>query len=406
MFGLAAAASVGLLLHRGSARFGVPDVLAFLLAGLIAGLVGWRPFSASSSLGQAITILAASYILYQGGEGLHLSVVRSVWPTVVLLATLGVLVTMIVIGLIAVVVLRQPLLIGLLVGAVVAATDPAVLIPVYRSVRVMPRISDVVICEAALNDATGAICTTVVAGIIVTGNFSVATATLAFGSMVALGLLIGALIGVLNVLLVAAPGGPLAGLAGVLMVPASVLAYLTANSLGGSGLMAAFTAGVVLGNHGPLPIAVADSTREMSRQFAQPMSIVLRALLFIGLGSNLDWPSLEGHWLGAALVVIALIFIARPLAVLLSTAPDRVARWRWRELVLLGWARETGVVPGALATLLLANHVRGAQLVAGVTVAAIVGTVILQAPTTGPLARWLGLAGSLPPTGDLPLETP
>ena len=91
--------------------------------------------------------------------------------------------------------------------------------------------------------------------------------------------------------------------------------------------------------------------------------------------------------------MLALIFVARPLAVIACTLPDRSARWGLRELALFSWTRETGVVPGALPAILLSQRVPGAEIVADVTAVAIVLTVLLQATTTPWLVRKLGLSG-------------
>jgi cell volume regulation protein A len=394
---LAVVALAGLLLGRGSERVGVPDVVVFLLAGVAANLAGWRPFASTDQLGQAVTVLAAAYILHQGGESLDLDALRPVWLSVVLLATLGVLVTMAVVGAAAAWLLAAPTTLGLLVGAVLAATDPAVLIPIYQGLRVSPRVAQVVMSESALNDATGAICASVMAAVVMGQAPSAPAAGLAFFRLVGIGIVAGLIAGVVNVLLVADGTGFLRRHGGVLALPVAVLAYAGATLLGGSGLMAAFTAGVVVRNHAVLPVAVSELTREMSREYARGTSVVVRALIFIGLGANLDLAGLARVAGPGLLVVAVLVLVARPLAVLASTLPDRGARWTWRELALFGWARETGVVPGALSVVLLSEGVPGARVVAAVTGLAILVTVLVQGTTTPWLARRLRLTPTRPP---------
>jgi len=390
LLSLALVCATGLIVSRISAWIRMPDVVIFLLIGLLAGAFGWLPFSAAGPVGVAITIVAASYILYQGGEGVDFAILRTVWLTVILLATLGVVITMAIVGWGAAVSLGVPMTVGLLVGAVLSATDPAVLIPIYQALDIRARLSQTVMSEAALNDATGAVCAAVVAMVVTTGAFSAGGALMSFGELVAIGALVGLATGIGCLLFIAGSRSAVAKRAGVLMLPASILAYLVAVHLGGSGLMAAFVLGLVIG-HRARRFGVAEDTRSKMREYGDSTSVILRALLFIGLGANLDWRALDGRWLGAIVVVAILVFIARPLAVLMCTAVDRAAHWEWREIALLSWTRETGVVPGALATLLLATHVPGADTVAAVTVLAVAVTVLLQAPTTGLVARRLGL---------------
>jgi cell volume regulation protein A len=85
------------------------------------------------------------------------------------------------------------------------------------------------------------------------------------------------------------------------------------------------------------------------------------------------------------------MFIARPLTVLLSTAPDRHARWTWRELCFVAWTRETGVIPGALASILVATHAPHADVLAAIIFMAILTTIIVQATSARWVAGRLGL---------------
>jgi len=90
-------------------------------------------------------------------------------------------------------------------------------------------------------------------------------------------------------------------------------------------------------------------------------------------------------------VVTVLMLVARPLTVFLCAGPDRRARWSFAEMLLMCWTRETGVIPAALAGLLLGLKAPGAQIIASVTFIAILLTILIQAPTTAWLGRRLGL---------------
>jgi cell volume regulation protein A len=90
-------------------------------------------------------------------------------------------------------------------------------------------------------------------------------------------------------------------------------------------------------------------------------------------------------------VVIVFMLLARPAAVFLCALPDRRARWSAKELLFMCWTRETGVIPAALAGLLVGMNAPGAQVIASVTFIAILMTILIQAPTTRWLARKLDL---------------
>jgi len=389
---LAIVALLGVVAGRAAEKLRVPDVVIFLLAGLVASLAGWHPFSSGSPVGQAITVTALSYVLYRGGQGLEIAVLKEIWLSVVLLATVGVVVTMLVIAGFAVVILQVSLPIGLLVGAVLSATDPSVLVPIYDELAIRPRIAHLVISEAAFNDATGAICATVVASFVISGTTDGTSILLAFIQLLVVGLAVGIVTGSLTALTLADRPSILQRYAGAVELPVAIVIYLIAGALGGSGLMAAFIAGLTVANLQRRPrLSMSREASSNEREYSRGTSMIVRGLLFITLGASLDLDSVAELTVPALGLVVVLIAIARPLAVVVCAMPDRIAGWEWRELVILAWTRETGVVPGALAAFLLSTHVPGATYVAVVTAACIIVTVSVQGSTTGWLARRLDL---------------
>jgi cell volume regulation protein A len=97
------------------------------------------------------------------------------------------------------------------------------------------------------------------------------------------------------------------------------------------------------------------------------------------------------YLVGGVIVVSIFMFIARPVSVFLCTLPDRRAKWSFNEMLFMCWTRETGVIPAALAGLLLGLKAPGAQMIASVTFIAVLMTILIQAPTTTWLARKLKL---------------
>jgi cell volume regulation protein A len=388
---VALAAAGALLLARIAERIGVPDVVVFLLAGISVGSVGWHPVEATSGPGHVVIVVAVAYILYKGGEALEAQVIARVWPTVLMLATVGVIITMLITGVAAALAFGLPLLVGLLAGAVVASTDPAVLIPIYRTLNVRPRVAQVVISESALNDATGAICTTVVLGLVVGGGVTIDGIALRFAQLLGVGAAVGAISGAAAAFLLDERVGVLRPFAGALTLVVAVVTYAVAGALGGSALLAAFVAGFVFGNVGPLRARISEQTRAQERDYSAPTSVLLRGLLFIGLGDSLDIRGIVEVAPAAIAVTAVLMLIARPVVVLICAAPDRISRWRLPELALFAWSRETGVVPGALASLLLAEGAPSATIISKLTAVAIIVTVVVQGTTTAWLAQRLGL---------------
>lgn len=388
---LAAGALFGVLAQR----LRIPDVAVFLLIGMALGThgFGWVDIKADSALNQLVLIFGSCYILFDGGASLRLAVLKQVWITIVVLSTLGVLITAAVTGLAAHYLLGIPLLAALLLGSTIASTDPATLVPVFRQVKIRERVAQTVMSESAFNDAVGAIITFAVLGLALgQGEFSLANALLDLGKQAGYGLAAGAALGWLAALLIAHEKfGFLQEVAPVVSLMAVIGAYLSADGLQASGFMAVFTFGIVLGNKDALGFAMAPGEQEKMEDFVQTTALVMRMFIFILLGAQVDFSLIGEYWSGGLAVVAVFIFIARPLTVLICALPDRRARWQWRELIFMCWTRETGVIPGALAGLLLGMKAPYAPLIASITFIAILVTILLQATTTRWLANHLGL---------------
>jgi potassium/hydrogen antiporter len=112
----------------------------------------------------------------------------------------------------------------------------------------------------------------------------------------------------------------------------------------------------------------------------------MRLFIFILLGSQVDFALMNQYLAGGVLVVLIFMLVARPITVFACALPDRRARWSLNEILFMCWTRETGVIPAALAGILLGMKAPGAQMIASVTFIAILMTILIQAPTT----RWLG----------------
>lgn len=391
---LAMVLAAGTLVAALARRLGVPDVALFLLAGIAMGPAGLGlvDVPAASGFNQFVLLLGASWLLYEGGSALRFAVLKRVWITIVSISTLGVLVTAAVTALAAHALLGLPWLTALLLGALLAPTDPATLVPIFSQVKIRARVSQTVISESAFNDAIGAILTFTVLGIIDGGAPDATAVLFDFAREAGVGLGIGAVLGYVIADLVAHPRrgvlqnfAPVAALAGVCG------AYVLASALHGSGFMAVFVFGLVFGNRESFDLRLPENAVHHLEEFTATGSLILRLLIFILLGAQVDFTLMSRVALPAAALVAVFMLVARPLAVFVSAAGDPKARWSLQELGFMCWTRETGVIPAALAGLLLGRGVPGADVIAAVTFVAILMTILIQAPTTRALAARLGL---------------
>src|SRR4051812_22598590 len=223
-------------------RLAVPDVVVYLLLGIVLGpeLAGLVDIKADSALNQIILIFGACYILFDGGASLRIAVLKQVWITILVIATLGVVITGAITALAAYYFLSVPLIVALLLGAAIASTDPATLVPVFRQVRIRDRVAQTVMSESALNDATGAILTFGVFAVAMgKGQFSIGGALLDLGKQALLGMLVGGVLGYLAALFIAHEKlAFLMEYAPLVTLMAVIGAYLGADNLQASGFMA------------------------------------------------------------------------------------------------------------------------------------------------------------------------
>jgi potassium/hydrogen antiporter len=393
--------AIGTLAAFVAQKIAVPDVAVFLIAGIALGphALALVDIRADSALSQIIVLFGASYILFDGGAALRLEVLKRVWITIVVIATVGVVITAVITGLAAHYILGLPLVVALLLGTVIASTDPATLIPIFRQIRIRDRVAQTVMSESAFNDAMAAILTfSVLAVATGSGTFSPGHALMDLVGQSLFGILAGLVFGFLAALLIAHERWAfLAEYAPVVTLVAVIGAYFGASGLHASGFMAVFVFGIVLGNKEAFGFRMEPGEASRLDEFVLTTSFVMRIFIFILLGTQVDFSLMRQYGLGGAAVVAVLMLVARPITVFACALPDRRARWEFREMLFMCWTRETGVIPAALAGLLLGMNAPEAQLIASVTFVAILMTILIQAPTT----RWLaGRLGLLAKDGD------
>jgi len=392
---MATVLAVGTAFGIAAQKLRIPDVALFLLAGILVGpaVAGLIDVRADSALNQLILIFGACYILFDGGASLRLSVLKEVWITIVVLATVGVLISALITGVAAYYFLGVPFIVALLLGSAIASTDPATLVPVFRQVKIKDRVAQTVMSESAFNDATGAIATFAVLAIALgKGEFSIPAALLDLAKQSGFGLVVGAALGYAAALLIAHEKlGFLEEYAPVVSLMAVAAAYLAADGLQASGFMAVFVFGIAIGNKDRFGFQMEPGEQQRLDDFVLTTALIMRMFIFILLGAQVDFALMNQHLVGGVLVVVIFMLVARPVAVFLCAAPDRRAKWSVRELLFMCWTRETGVIPGALAGLLVGLGAPEAKLIASVTFIAILMTILIQAPTTRWLAAKLGL---------------
>jgi cell volume regulation protein A len=389
----------------------VPEIVFLLGLGALLGpsVLDVLDVPLDSLPAQLVFTLGVSSILFYGGLNLSLEILRKVWLSLGLLAVVGVIVTALITGVAAALVFGLPFEQGLLIGAVLSPTDPAILIPLFIGSRLRPKVAQTVVAESAFNDPTGAVLALAVAGALLSGQNSLTGPAGDFLGQLALSTGGGVLAGVV---LSAAISSRRAGIwresAAIAVLAVVGMSYVSLDFAGGSGYLGAFLAGLIVGNMRLLGLSMHDEHERDLAIFSGSLADVVTIFVFVLVGANLPFGKIGDEILPALAVVAVLVLVARPVTVAVCCLPDRRSRWSRAELAFVCWTRETGVVPAALVGVLAALAVPNGDLLAAVVALAIIVTLAFQAVPAPWLARRLGLlevdATHIPPPEIVGLE--
>lgn len=388
---------LGIISSKFSSRFGVPVLVLFLLLGMLAGSEGvGRIEFEDYRLAHAIGSLALALILFDGGLSTSLSGIRLVWKHSAVLATFGVLITSLITGVFAAWILELSLLQGLLLGSIIGSTDAAAVFAVLRSggVALPERLQATLEVESGSNDPM-AIFLTIGCIQLLTGQMELGPDLIwLFLKQMVIGGVVGLAGGRIAVWSVNRINLEIGGLYPVLAGAFAFLIFGVAARFEGSGFLAVYLAGIVIGNSRLV-------YKRGILMFHDALAWLAQITMFVVLGL-LSFPSrlwaVAGHGL---LITVVLCLVARPVAVGLSLVPFR---FNLRELTFLSWVGLKGAVPITLATFPLLYAVPQASLLFDVVFFVVVVSAVVQGWSLPLVARTLGLALPAQPPPPVSLE--
>jgi potassium/hydrogen antiporter len=387
---------VAVVAVRLAERSGLPTLLLYLGLGVAIGESGpLHVHFDNQGLTQVLGYVALVVILAEGGITTNWSSIRPAVGPAAALATVGVLVSVAVVGVAAHLILDVSWPVALLVGAVLTPTDAAAVFSVLRRVNLPRRLSGTLEAESGFNDAPVVILVVALSDQ-AAGAGSHPWWSLALLAIVelAVGAAAGVLVGWLGAQLLRRVTVPSSGLFSIAVIGLAVLAYAGAAVLHSSGFLAVYVAGLVLGNS-RLP------HRSAVRGFAEGLGWLAHIGLFVLLGLLASPGRLvEQLWPALALGVV-LTLVARPLSVFASLLPFRIS---WREQTFLSWAGLRGAVPVVLATVPFTTGVPGIRWLFDLVFVLVVVYTLVQAPTLPWLARRLRLDAGVS-TRDVDVES-
>lgn len=378
---LMVAAVIGVIVRR----VPVPYVTALAVVGLAAGLTGIKqPFHFTPNL---ILFVLVPGLLFEAAFNLRW---RHLWGNLtatVTLATVGVLVTTAVAGLLGHFALGLAVPVAMLFGAVVSPTDPVAVVAVFRRLGVPQRLASLVESESLFNDGTGAVVFVIALAAIETGQLAAGPAVLEFVQLVAGGCLLGCAIGfLLSLVSLRIDDTPVEI---TLTAIAAYGGYLAASFLHVSGILTVVFAGLVMGNFGR-PRAMSARTQVAVDAFWDYVAFFLNSIVFLMIGLDVPWSNILSHWplvlAGAGIVLVSRVVTVYPLLALLRPF-TRTVPLRWQHILV--WSGMRGAIALALLLSLQSSHPREFDAIRGLVYGVVLIQIIIQGVTIGPLARAL-----------------
>ena len=388
---------IGIASSKLSARLGLPVLVLFLLIGMLAGDSGIGGISFDNpGAAHALGTLALAMILFDGGLQTPIASIKKVWKPASLLATVGVLITAAITGLAAAYVLDLPLMEGLLLGAIVGSTDAAAVFSLLRNagIHIRQRLKATLEIESASNDPMAIFLTVGLLEVLVNGMEPGTGLLQLFVMQMGVGAAVGLGVGWASVQIINRIHLAASGLYPVMVAACGLLAFGLAANLDGSGFLAIFIAGVVVGNSRFV-------FQRSTFLFHDGLAWLSQITMFVVLGLLINPPSLLEVWLEGLIIAAVLVLIARPLAVVPILAP---LGFNAREITLVSWVGLRGSVPIILAIFPLIFGLPGAELIFNVVFFVVLISATIQGSTLPLVARKLGLTEKPPATPAATLE--
>lgn len=379
--------AAGLVASFVATRLRVPSLVLFLGVGMLVGSdgLGWIKFD-SYRLARTIGVISLALILFEGGLTGGLLRLRPVLGAAVSLATVGTALTAVLVGVGAAALFGFSAREGLLLGAILCSTDGAAIFALLRGSTLSRKLARTLEGESGLNDPVAVLLVLGFIDLLIKPGYGAADMVVLFVRELGVGLLVGLLVGRLAVYALRRARLATAGLYPVASLTVAALAYGGADTLHGSGFLAVYLAGLILGS------ATIPAERTIVT-FHQGLGWVAQVAMFLTLGLLVSPNQLSSVAVKGTLLALVLVFLARPVAVAVATLPFS---YNWRERSILGWAGLRGAVPVVLATFPVIERVPHSLQFFNIVFFAVLVSTLLQGYTFETFARRLRLTTTEP----------
>lgn len=385
---------IAVLAGKAAYRLGAPALLLFLGVGILFGYNDFINFN-SSEFAEFVGMIALCIILYSGGMDTNFKEIRPVMAPGVVMATLGVILTALIVG--GFIYLVAPLFglenltlpFALLLAATVSSTDSASVFSILRTKKqgLQQNLRPLLELESGSNDPMAYILTVVLVSIVSQGtdlNLWSAVGTFIVQMLLGAGLGYGfghVTVWMLNNINIRSN----ASLYSVLLLACAFFTFGITTMAYGNGYLAVYIAGLVVGN---LKIV----HRNMLRTFFDSFTWLLQIVLFLLLGLYADLQDLlspEVLFMGIAIGVF-MIFVARPVATFISLSPFR--QFTTKARLYVSWVGLRGAVPIIFAIYTINNGVENSDYLFNVVFVITIISLLVQGTTVSGMANWLNLS--------------
>lgn len=368
-------------------RFGIPALLLFLGVGMLFGSDGIFNIQFNDPAdAQFIGMMALSVILFSGGMDTKFSEIKPILWQGVTLATAGVFLTAAVTGVFIYFVSGELRLIeSFLLASMMASTDSASVFSILRSKRqgLKQRLRPMLELESGSNDPMAYMLTVLLIGMIQTGGMSIGKAILMFFVQMGLGALSGWALGKLAIATINKINLDNRSMYSVLLLAFVFFTFSFTDLIGGNGYLAAYIAGLVVGNHKLV------SKRSLTT-FFDGITWLFQIVLFLTLGLLVNPHELLPVLGVGVLISVFMILFARPLSVFLCLTPFKCLTTKGKLYV--SWVGLRGAVPIIFATYPWIAGLEHANMMFNIVFVVTIVSLLTQGTTVSLMARWLGLA--------------
>ena len=367
-----------------SSRFGVPTLIFFLIVGVLAGSegIGGIEFD-NPHVTEFIGVVALNFILFSGGMDTHWKGIKPILSKGLLLSTVGVFITAISVGAFVSWFLNFSFFEGILLGAIVSATDAAAVFSILRNkgIRLKGSTAELLEFESGSNDPMAYFLTVSLTSVVAQGSLDGWALLVLFLKEFILGGAMGIAMGKINVWVINRIKLESEGLYPVLLLGLVIFTYSVTHFIGGNGFLAVYLSALILGNSSFI------HKRSLLR-FYEGQAWLMQIVLFLTLGllvfPSKVWPVIDTGLLIAAF----LIFIARPLGVFISLA---FSKFDWRMKAFISWVGLRGAVPIVFATYPLIAGLDKAFTIFNLVFFISVSSVLVQGTTLAAAAKFFGV---------------